>query len=56
MFVCVKVKGQLKKTGSIGLKGFTTVGPTHNGVDLGVSWANLSFGIIKAGIVLLPRL
>ena len=42
-----KVKGQLKKTGGSRIEGFTTVGPTPNGVYLGVSWDDLSIGIIK---------
>ena len=40
-------KVNLKKQGVIGLRVFTTVGPTPNTVDLGVCWDDLSIEIIK---------
>ena len=43
-------KVNLKKQGGIGSIGFTTMGPTPNRVDLGVSWDDLSIGIIKTVI------
>ena len=43
-----RVKGQLKKTVGYRIQtDFFTVGPPHNGVDLGVTWSDLSFAPIK---------
>jgi hypothetical protein len=47
-----KTKGQRsteKKQGGVGFSDFFTVGPPHDGVDLGVTWSDLSFAPIKTG-------